>query len=153
MFGWSDQSNTPRLNNTEKTRNTALSARINQRIKSLPTTFTGSISFQACQVRLSYYFRAASIPVFFFFSLHYMSSLLLCSQQLHFVSYTLFLIKNIIPNFMPLVAWPSVTSARQEKSNYCILALGRACLHRRLLCSAVKSANLLFSRNCQRSEI
>lgn len=54
---------------------------------------------------------------------------------------------------MPLVASPSVTRVRQEKSNYCILASRRACLHTRLSCSAVDSADVLSSRNCQRSEI
>lgn len=84
---------------------------------------------------------------------HYVSSLLSCIQQLHVVSYMLFLIKDIIPNVRPLVALPSVTSVRQEKSNYCILASRRACLHKTLSCSAVHSADVLFSKNCQRSEI
>lgn len=159
MFGWSEQHNAPQPNNTERTRwvcectrNTALSARINQTIKSLPTNFTGSSSFQAGQVQLSLCFRAASSPCFIV-PAHYVSSLLSCIQQLHVVSYMLFLIRNIISNFRPLVALPSVTSVRQEKSNYCILASRRACLHKSLSCSAVHSADVLFSNNCQRSEI
>lgn len=89
----------------------------------------------------------------FIVPLHYVSSLLSCRQQLHVVSYTLFLIKNMIPNFGPLVASPSVTSVRQEKSNYCILASRRACLHERLSCSVAHSADVLFSGKCRTSEI
>lgn len=72
MFGWSEQHNAPQPNNTEGTRlvceytrNTALSAGINQTIKLLPTNFTGSSSFQAGQVQLSLCFRAASISMFY----------------------------------------------------------------------------------------
>lgn len=150
MVGWSDQHNAP--NNTERRWNTALSAKINQRIKSLPTNFTGSSSFQAAKFSCHCVSEPHSSPCFIV-PLHYVSSLVSCSQQLHVVSYTLFLIKNIIPNFMPLVASPSVTSVRQEKSNYCIQASMRACLHRSLSCSAVDSTDVLFSSICQRSEI
>lgn len=41
-----------------------------------------------------------------------------------------FLINNIIPIFRPLVASPSVTCVRQEESNYGILALRSARLHK-----------------------
>lgn len=65
MFGWSDQHNAPGPKNRESKRNAALSARINQRGKALPTNFTGSSSVQACQVQLSLCFRAASISIFY----------------------------------------------------------------------------------------
>lgn len=160
MFGWSAQHNAPQPNNTERprlvceyTRNPALSARINQTIKSLPTNFTGSSSFQAGPSSVVIVFSDPHPSPCFIVPPHYVSSLLSCIQQLHVVSYMLFLIKDIIPNVRPLVALPSVTSVRQEKSNYCILASRRACLHKTLSCSAVHSADVLFSKNCQRSEI
>lgn len=45
-----------------------------------------------------------------------------------------FLINNIIPIFKPLVASPSVTSVRQEESNYWILPLRSACLRKSPSC-------------------
>lgn len=62
-----------------------------------------------------------------------------------------FLINNIIPIFRPLVASPSVTCVRQEESNYWILALRSARLHKSPSCFPVFSSSVAFSSSYLRS--